>query len=348
MPNLSDVLPNSPVQYPQNQVVNLATTQTPTANIPPEVSDFFGNYIGMIAKKRCVLHYLATETTLPLKSGTSFIIPTFRALDDSTIPYIEEGKTPAGKDLQRVQMKLTPKQLGNYVTISDVAVLTVQDSTLQHAAMLLGINLATACDKIIAQAWDQITKSQYATGGGGSSAQNPGYITQDDILTASNQLKLNNAYLVSPNMFGSQIYGSTPVSEAFYCFANTKIEPDLYNIPAFAPLAKYGSSAAAHWLAGEVGECLNVRFVLSNNLPEQTSGDNATADKPYLKNFILGRFAYYTTTLGMRSSEFIFGSTGFDPLRQRFTVAYKAWFGCAVNDAHDWIIRLVCRTRATV
>lgn len=349
MPNLNNVLPSQPVQYPQNQVMNLATTTNPAANIPPEVTDFFGNYIGMIAKKRCVLHYLATETTLPLKSGTTFLIPTFKTLDDSEIPLIAEGQTPAGTEIERTQIKITPQQIGNYITISDVAVLTVQDSTLQHAAMLLGIHLATSCDKMIAKALDNdIKESSIATGGvQDPSADKPGYITQQDILTASNQLKLNNAYLVSPNMFGSTVYGSTPVSEAFYCFANTKIEPDLYNIPSFAPLARYGSSASAHWLAGEIGECMNVRFVLSNNLPEDTTSQGASATKPFLKHFILGRFAYYTTTLGMRSSEFIFGSTGFDPLRQRFTVAYKAWFACAVNTAHKWCIKLVSTTGTT-
>lgn len=350
MPNLNNTLPNQPIQYPQNQVVNLATTTNPAANIPPEVADFFGNYMGVVAKKRCVLHYLATHTTLPLKSGTSFLIPTFHPLPDEKIPLLKEGQTPPGENLKRTQIKITPQQIGNYITISDVAVLTVQDATLQHAAHSLGANLAVACDKMIAQALDRdINTSQYATGGvANPSAQNVGYISQKDVMTATTELKMNNAIMVSPYLFGSTVYGSTPVNEAFYCFCHTAIEPDLYNIPAFQSLARYGSSQAAHWLGGEVGECLNLRFVSSNNLPVDTTSAGASADKPFLKNFVLGRHAYYTTTLGLKSAEFIYGSTGFDPLRQRVSVGYKAWFACAVNTTFKWCIKLVSKTSATI
>lgn len=341
MPDVN-VLPQNPA-YPANQKINIATGNA--ANIPPEVSDFFGNYIGMIAKKRCVLHYLAQQVNLPTKSGSSIVIPTFETLKDTDVS-LQEGVTPVGTELKRTILKITPTQIGNYTTISDVAVLTVQDSTLQHAAQLLGINLAEACDKMIAKELiESVKQYHYCTGVVNQpGANNVGSLTDNDIIAVSNQLKINGAYLVAPNMFGSQIYGSTPVSEAFYCFANTKIEPDLYSIPSFFTLSKYGSSASAHWLAGEVGECMNVRFVLTNNIPETTSEHGATADKPVMNNFVLGRYAYYTSTLGMGSSEFIFGSTGFDPLRQRYTVAYKAWFACKVNEAHPWIINMLCKT----
>lgn len=322
-----------------------------TTDVPPEVKEFFQGYVGIVAKKRCVLHYLAEQTNIDAKSGSTLIIPTFKRMETDKLPILTEGVTPKGSKIAREDIKITPQQLGNYVETTDVVTLTVQDHTLQHFAYILGLHLAESCDRMIAEALDATLNVGYATGGGADMGQTdkPGFIQGSDIITAANILKQNSAYMVSPNIFGSTIFGSTPVRESFYCFNNVKVEPDLYRIPGFAALAHYGSPQTAHALPGEIGEYMNVRFVSSQLLKEDTTSTGAAADKPFLGNFFLGRYAYYTTRLGRGSTQFIFSHhSGFDPLRQRVQIGYKSWFGAAVNTANKWVYKLVSRTSTTL
>lgn len=341
---MTTVLPTNPA-YPVTRTINTTT------DIPPEVKEFFQGYIGMIAKRRCVLHYLAEQTNIDAKSGNTLVIPTFKRLPSEVIPVLTEGVTPVGAKIERTDLKISPVQLGKYVELTDQVVLTVQDHTLQHFSYVLGLNLAEVCDRIIGQALDKTANVAYATGGGANvGTQNaPGFIQGSDIITAANVLKQNSAYMVSPNLFGSQIFGSTPVREAFYCFCNVKVEPDLYRIPGFMALAHYGSSEAAHWLPGEIGEFMNVRFISSQLLPENTTDNTATAAKPHLSNFVVGRYAYYTTRLGKGSAQFVFTQgAGFDPLKQRLQIGYKTWYGAAINTANKWVYKLVSRTSTTI
>lgn len=320
-----------------------------TTNIPPEVSDFFGGYIGIMARKRCVLHYLSQQTTLPAKSGTTLVIPTFKRLPVDTVPFLTEGVTPEGAKIERTQIKLTPKQLGHYAEVTDHVIMQVQDQTLKHFAEVLGMHLAEACDKIIADELDKCVNIGYGSGGVQDAvAASPGYIQGSDIMTAASFLKQNSAFLVSPNLFGSTVFGSTPVREAFYAYVNVKIENDLYQIPGFQALAHYGSSEAAQWLPGEIGEFMNARFVSSQLLPENTADNGATADKPHLSNFFLGRYAYYTTRLGGGAAEFLISKSGFDPLGQRTQIGYKVWYGAKLNTDNKWCYKLVTRTRSTL
>lgn len=331
--------PNAPRQQ------ELATL----AEIPPEVSDFFNGIVGITAKRRSVLHFLAEQTVLPAKSGTTLVIPTFKRLPVDTIPYLQDGITPQGAKIERTVVKLSPKQLGHYTEVSDQVVMQVQDHTLKHFAEILGQHLAESCDKIIAAALDTAPTIGYGSGGVENAVQNsPGWLQGSDVITAANILKQNAAFMVSPNLFGSTIFGSTPVREAYYAYIHVAIEPDLYMIPGFQALAHYGSSEAAQWLPGEVGEFMNVRFVSSQNLPKNTTDNGASADAPHLSNFFVGRYAYYTTRLGGGTTQFLVSKSGFDPLAQRTQIGYKTWFGAAVNTENKWVYKLVTRTRSTV
>lgn len=331
--------------YPRQRTLH-STTQ-----IPPEVKDFFGGYIGITAKKRSVLHYLAEQTTLPAKSGNSIVVPTFKRINVTTIESLREGVTPIGSQIQRDTIKLTPEQYGNYVETTDKVLMTVQDRTLQHFAYILGLHLSEVCDKIIAAELNTTANVLYATGGGANQGtqNSPGFIIDRDIMRCCSELKQNSAYMVSPNLFGSTIFGSTPVREAFYSFVNVKVENDLYDIAGFQSLAKYGSSESAHWFPGEIGEFMNARFISSQNLPEDTINNGATNDKPHLSNFFVGRYAYYVTRFGQGSTEFIFSAgSGFDPLKQRYQIGYKTWYGAKINTTNKWIIKLVSRTSTTL
>lgn len=334
--------------FPRNQMLNTTT------NLPPEVADYFGGYVGMFAFKRCVLHLLGENTNIPAKSGTALVIPTYKRLEVNDIPYLKEGVTPNGLELHRDILKITPRQLGTFTPVSDVAILVVQSQILQHAARELGQHLTEVCDKIIATKFNEVLDVGYATGGVQTADINsPGYVQGSDIIHASMFLKANLAQRISPNLFGSTVFGSTPVSEAYYCYCNYKIELDLYRIPGFQTLAHYGSSQSAHWLPGELGAYLNTRFVPSQSLIEQTSGNNATVDKPYLTSFFLGRGAYYMTQLGYGATQFLYnppgsGASGPDPVHQRSSVGYKSWFGVEINKTNKWIYKLVSRTSDTL
>lgn len=316
--------------------------------VPPEVEDYFGGYVGIMAQKRCVLHYLATQTELPAKSGNNLVIPTFKRFDATKIPYLQDGITPEGARMERSIMKLAPKQIGHYTEVTDQVILKVQDHTLRHYAEGLGLHLTEVCDKIIAEALDKSLNVGYGSGGVPNAVQNsPGYIQGSDILTATQFLKLNGAHMVSPHSFGSTIFGSTPVDEAYYAFVHVEIENDLFQIPGFQTLAHYGGNAGIQWMPGEIGKFANARFVASTNLPKNTTDHGATADKPHLSNFFLGKHAYFTTRLGGGAAEFIVSKGGFDPLNQRTQLGYKAWYAAAINTEEKWVYKLVTRTRAT-
>lgn len=336
-----------PPGFPQ-QIVNTTT------NIPPEVTDFFGGYIGLVAVKRCVLHVLAENTNIPAKSGTTLVIPTYKVGDMNTIPYIEEGKTPAGLELQRDLLKITPKMLGEYTKITTNVIWVVQDQVLHHAAQTLGLRLALACDKAIADALDQTQDVIYGTGGVQTGAlATPGYIQGSDIVAATSFLKKNLALKIAPNLFGSTFFGSTPVNEAYYCFCNYQIESDLYSIPGFSTFAHYGSSVSAHGLPGEVGAYLNARFISTHNLLYNDKDNGATAAAPHLFHYFLGRGAYYITRLGFGSTQFLVnptgsGANGDDPMHLKASVGYKSWFGASINKTNKWLIKMITRTRLTI
>lgn len=348
-PNQAGTPPTPVVPYnPPEAIINTTT------NLPPQVKDYYNRALQVTARSYLVYDFFAEKPSMPYKSGNTFIFSRYNPIDPATNP-LTEGITPQGAALARVDIKSELKQYGNYVILSDVQSFTVQDATLNAAVERLGYNAGETLDILTRNALSSATSILYCTGGVNvADEETPGYITYEDILTASKILTQQKAIRISPWHTSSQNYMTMPIRSAYYCFLPVNLRNEIISLDQFIPQANYNPSVAETrtLLPAELGQVADVRFLETQNALKVTDGSGeypeASEESPVYEAFIFGKYAYGNTTLG--NLEFIYNPLGSggasDPLAQRCTAGWKCMFASVILN-QDWIIKLVAREKGT-
>ncbi len=255
----------------------------------------------------------AQKKKLPKNSGDTISFRRFNSLEPNKTP-LEEGVTPDGKDLSITEIKVTIKQYGDYVTISDKVDMVGIDPVLTEASELLGEQAGQTLDLVACDVYSAGTNVIYCGKNATSSKTVSGKLTSDDILKARTFLARENV---------------KRINGYYIAFVDSDVAYDLMKDSLFQDVSKYNGGTQI--MNGEIGKMHGVRFIETNNakVTEVNQEDEGTPKNVNVHTcLIIGKDAIAEIDLeGESKPEIIvkpLGSAGADdPLNQRASVGWK-------------------------
>lgn len=106
---------------------------TTTTNVPPAIAVFYDRVLLKRALPSLVHKMFGQSRNIKQKSGNQIKFRRYSSLAVNTTP-LAEGVTPAGQQLSVTDLYAEVKQYGDFVHLTDVIDLTVQDPVLTEAA----------------------------------------------------------------------------------------------------------------------------------------------------------------------------------------------------------------------
>lgn len=304
-----------------------------------------------------VLEQFGQSKPLPKNETKSIIFRRYESLDAS-VNELQEGVTPAAKQLTKTDVQATLKQIGDRIELTDVVEDTHEDPVMQESSDLLGEQAAEMVERVRFNVLKGGTSVYYANGSSRSSVNTP--ITRSLQRRITRSLKRQNARKITKTLSSTPAYGTQNVDAAFVAACHPDLEGDIRNMPGFTPVEEYGSRTTYE---SEIGKVEDVRYVSStviepwesaggapdndsDGTDEVLSSDGSSADVyPIL---FIARDAYGIVPLkgdtSGRNSQPITPMvvnpkpSDSDPMAQRGHVAWKAYQTASIlNDA--WMVR---------
>ncbi|MFW9872315.1 MAG: N4-gp56 family major capsid protein [Candidatus Thorarchaeota archaeon] len=294
-------------------------TQTTTTQVSAAVSTYYDRLLLQRATPYLIHTRFAQVRPLPKKEGNTIKFRRYGSLSTATTP-LTEGITPSGSQLSTTDLTAVVSQYGDFVEISDVVDLTVEDAVITETVEILGQQMGESLDEIVRDVLSSTASATNASGGDNS--QTPTEITRSDIQSVVKTMMGNNAQMISDVIKGSGNFGTVPIAPAYFCLSDSDMTKDISNISTFVSTQEYGNQGSI--LEAEWGSVDRVRFLVS-------SVGKATSESPVqYHNFIVGKNAYGMSEVAGGSAKTIikaFGSGGTaDPLEQRASVGWKTLF----------------------
>lgn len=252
---------------------------------------------------------------------------------------LTEGTTPSGSQLSITNVTATVAQYGDYVTLTDLLVLTTLDPVLVETAEVLGVQAGDTLDQLTRDVITAGTTVQYASSATSTATISSAMkITKLEIMEAVRTLKGQNARKITSMVDPSSGFNTSPINSAFIGIVSQNTTFDLKQITGFIPVEEYGQKKA---MEGEVGALDEVRFIETTNAKVNASAGVSSIDVHY--TMILATDAYAITRIsGAAMTNIIkpLGSGGSaDPLNQRQTSGWKATFVAKIlND--NFMVRI--------
>ena len=294
---------------------------TGSEELSGENKTFYHDTLIDSAEPYLVHDQFAMEIPINEHGGKTLELRIFDVLDKQT-RELQEGVTPDGNNLKMRTMTVEIKQYGDYVTISDVASVTMIDPLVLQATKAMGSQAGRSLDTVTREVLTAGTNVMYApkvVDGVATEITSRANLTTDCkinpdmIFQAAAQLK---AMLAEP--FGRDFVG---IIHQLCSYDLIKGSGD-----DFTEMVKY--SAVEKLFAGEIGRIAGVRFVESTEakIVKGGSGGNLAV----FLTMVLGKDAYATTKVKGLGLEHIFKPLGHgdDPLNQRCSVGWKATKAC--------------------
>ena len=310
----------------------MATGVSTTSQIDPEVGIYFDNILLDRHQPYYVHGYFAQERKIPQKNSKSAIFRRFDNLADA-LTVLTEGVTPASQQISKFDISAVVSQYGNVVQLSDDVIITVQDETSNEVGDMLAQNAHSTYDKIIRNMLvASASQIDCLNGVNGASITE---ITSTDLELAVDYLEGNNAKKMSPNVEGTNSFGTAPVWAAYWMITHTDLRSDIKRLSNFLPTADYPRQQSV--LESELGSLDEVRVLKTSEAYKDTSVSPAVYYMP-----ILGANAYGRIAIDDQSMEMIIKplGEGEDPLNQRQSMGWKGRMGCVLlDDAWAVILR---------
>jgi N4-gp56 family major capsid protein len=248
--------------------------------------------------------------SLARKKGNSINIRRYSRLSAATTP-LTEGITPSGSKLAKVDIQAQLSQYGDYVTITDVVDLTVEDPVLNETSTLQN-------DQVL-DTYDQLCRDYLCASASSTTCSSGGTVlNKTDIDGVVATLRGNDVKYLFRRITASQGQGTSPIQQAYAGLADTDLEDDIEDVAGSKLVTQYASDKSVS--PAEYASTGRVRWLTS-------SGGYVSSSNYYCP--ILGREAYGLVNLKGANAKAVikgFGSGGTsDPLNQRMTMGWKFW-----------------------
>lgn len=291
--------------------------QTTTTTLNADLQTYFSKRLLDIASKDTVLTESAYKESIPAGSSKTISFTQYSRL---AIPgsVLTEGTTPTDTALNPSAITATIDQWGAYITLTDLAELTVKHPVVNQALMLLGEQAAETVETTVNTVLVAGTAVRYADG-------------------VANRAAIGNANVVDANEFRTiaktlRINGARPFEDGyFHMFVDPSVEMDILADAEMRAVTQFKPEAAQEGRV--IGAWYGIKVFRSNIIP--TIASTVTVHTSY----VVGRNAYAVTDL-QKLDTYVEGPGGnADPLHQRRTLGWKTGFKSVILN-NNFMVRL--------
>lgn len=303
--------------------------KTDSAAVSADLRAYFSKSLLDIVGKDSVLKDAAYEEKIPAGSGKSIDFTQYSRL---AVPgaVLTEGVTPNDTALAPTKVTATVDQWGAYVTLTDVAELTVEHPIVEETKMLLGEQATDTTELAVNSVLVAGTNVQYTNGKvARTGLVNGDVFTTNDLRKAVKGLKQTGVRKINS---GDKFDNNANDSGKYYVlYVDSSVAMDILADSEFRASNQLDASSLK---AGKIiGLWYGVMVVESNLIP--TIASTATVHTSYL----IGRNAYAVTDL-QNLTTYVKGDGGnSDPLEQRKTIGWKAAFKAVILN-NSFMVRI--------
>ncbi len=285
-----------------------------------EAKEFYERNLLQNLKENNIMLQFGTKTTLPKNHGD--VVSWRKRLpievqkdSDGNVRTLIEGVTPTSNKMEFVDYKVTIKEYGDWIRLTNKLTNLAFDPILKEATDGLGESAADTFDELILETLYKNPNIAYAGN------------TTSSTITSSNTLKLTDLHRIKANF---QKRNVKPYADGKYILL---IDPDVeFDF-------KQDETGKSNWidinqysgkdqiLKGEIGSIFGFKVVVTNKIKVGKSGSGNDVDVH--KCIAFGKNPYGIVELegNSASSPKVWynapGTQGNDPLKQRHSVAWK-------------------------
>lgn len=299
---------------------------TTLTQISPAVNNFY--HRTMLQAARPLLLHLKWGQVRDLPQKNSLVIKFRRySLLSVATTALSEGVTPSGSQLSVTDVTATVAQYGDFITITDLLLLTTLDPVLTETADKLGQQAGNTLDQLCRDVILAGTTIQYAsTSTTRATVAASMKLNRDEIRQAVRTLQGNDAKKVTRMVNPSTGFNTSPINAAYIGIITENTLYDLKDASGWVAVEEYASQRDV--MEGEVGKLDDVRFVMTTNGKIFTSAGAGSIDVH--GTLIIAQDYYGISRISGAAMKNIvkpLGSAGTaDPLDQRSTSGWKATF----------------------
>ena len=294
---------------------------TGSAELAGENKTFYHDTLIDSAEPNLVHANYGLKIAVPEHAGKSMELRVFDVLDKQT-RELQEGVTPDGNNLKMRTMTVELKQYGDYVTLSDVATVTMIDPLVLQATKAMGSQAGRSLDTVVRDVITAGTNVLYAPKVVDGTATE---VTSRANLTADCKITPDLIFQAAAQL---KTMLAEPIGSSYIALIHPMNSYEIMSNEMFQEMHKY--SAVENLFANEIGRIGNVRFIESSECKVVKGGSGGNLG--IFLTMVLGKDAYAVTEINGLGLEHIFkplGSAGSaDPLSQRATCGWKSTIGC--------------------
>ncbi len=301
----------------------MADALTSTTQVDPAVATFYDRVLLRAAESRTVHLKFAKNAYLDKRNGNTYKWRRYANMSAATTP-LPEGSDPDGQLLSKSDLTAQIATFGDYVKVTDIVDLTVEDPVLTGVAKdKLGYQIRLTFDTLMRDILSACASATNASGG--SNGNTPTELTRSDIDAVVSTLIDNDAEFITKRVNAGTGQGTAPVRPSFWGIMNSTLIHDLEDCIGFKSTTEYGSGTdvdEAEW--GAVG---NTRWM-------QTTNGHASSESPVQYHLpIIGKDAYGDVKLdNVKNIVKGFDQAG-SPLNRYATSGWIGhWAGRILND----------------
>lgn len=279
---------------------------TDTTALAADLQTYFARKLLIIAKKDLVFRNWALIEPLPSQSSLTVSFTQYNKLPIVS-GTLTQGVPPTSNTLSSAAITATVDQIGAYVQLTDLAILTVKHPVVQQVMQLLGAQAGESIDIRIQNVLLAGTTVQYA-----NNRANRAAITATDVVTTTEFRKALKTLRTN---------GALPFERDYVMVVDPSVEQDILSDTVFTNVANFN---AQPMYDGEVGRWYGMRVVRSNNIATIASTTTVHV------SFVFGTNAYAITDL--QELQMYVQSPGgvSDPLEQQRTMGWKVSFKAVI------------------
>lgn len=280
---------------------------TSSSTLSADLQTYFSQKLLKQAKYKTVLDQFGYTEKIPSASSKTISFTQYSDLAPATTP-LTEGTPPTDQQLSSSAITATIDQLGAYVTLTDLAELTVKHPVTQKTTELLGVQAARSYDRTINSVVVAGTNVVY-----------PGAVSSRTSIAAGNVLtfaEVRKAVALLRNNGASEFDDGN-----FVLVVDPSVETDLETDTTFQnTVIRNGLGTGSENYKGTITKFAGVTVVRSNNIP--TLASTVTVHTSY----VFGQNAYAVTDLQSLAMYKEGPGTVADPLHQKMTMGWKLGF----------------------
>jgi len=298
---------------------------TSTTQLAADLQTYFSKKLLVQAEYKVVLDQFGYKENIPSASSKTISFTQYADLAVATSP-LTEGTPPTDTQLSTSAITATIDQLGAYVTLTDLAELTVKHPVVQKTTELLGVQAARSYDRVI-----------NAVIVAGTNVIYPGAIASRATITTTTYLtfaEIRKAVALLRNNGASEFDDGN-----FVLVLDPSVETDLMGDTTFQnTVYRQPDPVKGNELyKGTITKFAGVTVVRSNNIPTILGGVGGAI--PIHTSYVFGQNSYAVTNLQTLQMYKEGPGTVSDPLHQKMTMGWKVGFKAVILN-NNFFVRL--------